>query len=39
VISARAGKHLAWDAENMRFTDDAQATQLVTPEYRTGWAL
>jgi hypothetical protein len=39
VISARTGKHLAWDAENMRFTNDAQANQLVTPEFRTGWAL
>jgi hypothetical protein len=39
VISARTGKHLAWDAENMRFTNDAQANQFLTPEYRTGWAL
>jgi len=39
VTSAQTGKRLAWDAETMRFTNDARANQSVTPEYRAGWAL
>jgi predicted dehydrogenase len=39
VISARTGKHLAWDAANMRFTNDEDANQYLNPPYRSGWAL
>jgi predicted dehydrogenase len=39
VISARTGKHLLWDAPNMRFTNDAEANQYIDPPYRSGWSL
>jgi predicted dehydrogenase len=37
VIAQRTGKHLAWDAANMRFTNDAGANQFLNPPYRAGW--
>ncbi len=34
-----AGTKLAWDAQNMRFTNCAEANQFVNPAYRAGWTL
>jgi hypothetical protein len=39
VISARTGKHLLWDAPNMRFTNDDEANQYINPPYRSGWSI
>jgi hypothetical protein len=39
VIAARTGKDLSYDAENMRFTNDADANQYLTSTYREGWSL
>ena len=39
VIAQRTAKLLQWDAEGMRFPNDAAATQLLKPEYRQGWSL
>jgi hypothetical protein len=39
VVAQRTGKFLLWDAEGMRFPNDAAATQLLKPEYRKGWSL
>jgi predicted dehydrogenase len=39
VISARTGKHLNWDAENLRFTNDEAANEYINPPYRAGWSL
>ena len=38
VISARTGKHLAWDAPNIRFNDN-EANEYINPPYRSGWSL
>ncbi len=34
-----AGKKLEWDAAKLRFTNNADATKLVSKEYRKGWEL
>jgi hypothetical protein len=39
VVAIRTGKHLLWDAENMRTTNDAGANQYVAGTYRAGWGL
>jgi len=39
VIAQRTGRFLLWDAASMRFRNDAEATALLTPEYRKGWTL
>jgi predicted dehydrogenase len=40
VIGIRLpGVKLEWDAQNMRFTNSAEANQLVNPPYRAGWTL
>ncbi len=39
VIASRTGKVLRWDAENMRFSNDAQANEYLNPPYRSGWSL
>lgn len=39
VIAQRTGKHLAWNAADMRFTNNADANQLLNPPYRAGWSL
>ena len=39
VISSRTGKHLVWDAQAMRFTNDAEANEFLNPPYRSGWSL
>lgn len=33
------GEELRWDSANMRFTDHAEATRLLTPRFREGWRL
>ena len=38
-IAQRTGKTLLWDAENMRFTNDADANQYLNPPARAGWQL
>jgi hypothetical protein len=39
VIAVRTGKDLLYDAQNVRFTNDADANQYIDPPYRTGWSL
>ncbi len=39
TVAQRTGKHLGWDAENLRFTNDASAGEMVRAEYRPGWSL
>ncbi|MHC4734204.1 MAG: hypothetical protein ACYTDW_07040 [Planctomycetota bacterium] len=38
-IALRTGKHLKWDGENMRFTNDSGANKYVKESYRSGWSL
>jgi predicted dehydrogenase len=33
------GQELKWDGPNMRFTNNAEATRLLTPKFREGWSL
>jgi predicted dehydrogenase len=33
------GQELKWDAPNMRFSNNAEATKLLTPTFRQGWTL
>jgi predicted dehydrogenase len=33
------GQELKWDGPNMRFTNNAEATKLLTPTFRQGWSL
>jgi hypothetical protein len=39
VAAQRTGKFLQWDSAGMRFTNDAEATGLLKPDYRKGWTL
>jgi hypothetical protein len=39
ALRAGQGKKLVYDAPNMRFTNDADANQHLTREYRAGWSL
>jgi predicted dehydrogenase len=38
-VAMRAGKKLEWDAENMKFTNAADAEKFLHFEYRKGWTL
>ena len=38
-IALRTGKHLKWDGENMRFTNDSGANKYIKESYRSGWSL
>jgi len=38
-IAIRVGKPLVWNADEMRFTNSADANQLVRETYREGWSL
>jgi len=38
-IAIRAGKELCWDGENMRITNDKDATNYLKESYRSGWSL
>jgi predicted dehydrogenase len=39
VSAQRSAKYLAYDASAMRFTNDADANQYLTEQYRSGWSL
>jgi hypothetical protein len=39
VIAARTGKDLVYDAQNMRFTNDAGANEYLSAPSRPGWSL
>ena len=39
VIAIRTGKHLDWDPQAMRITNDAEANQYLNEPYRAGWSL
>ncbi len=38
-IAIRTGKHLQYDGENMRFTNNNDANKYVKEPYRSGWSL
>ncbi len=38
-VALRAGKKIEWDGVNMKVTNDADANQYITREYRAGWGL
>jgi predicted dehydrogenase len=38
-IAIRTGKHLNWDAGNMKFTNNSAANKYVKEPYRSGWVL
>jgi predicted dehydrogenase len=38
-IAIRTDKELQWDAENMKFANNAAANEYVKPKYRSGWSL
>lgn len=37
IAIRRSGKRLEWDAKAMKFTNDEEANQFLTPAYREGW--
>ena len=39
VIALRVDGKLEWDSERMRFTNSAEANELIRPKYRKGWQL
>ncbi len=39
TIAQRTGRHLNWDAENLRITNDEEANQLVRQPNRRGWEI
>ena len=39
IAIRRSGTRLEWDNDAMKFTNDAEANKLLTPEYREGWKL
>ena len=39
TVAVRTQKHLYWDAEEARFTNDAEANQYVNEPHRSGWSL
>ena len=39
ALRAGAGKKILYDAQNMRITNDPEANQYLTREYRPGWAI
>ncbi|MFQ6034542.1 MAG: Gfo/Idh/MocA family protein [Sedimentisphaerales bacterium] len=38
-IAIRTGRHLTWDGQNMRFTNDDAANVYIKETYRSGWSL
>jgi hypothetical protein len=38
-IAIRTGKHLDWDADKLRFTNEEAANRFVDPPYENGWKL
>ena len=39
TIALRTGKKIEWDSEQFAITNDAEANQLVSKQYRSGWEL
>ncbi|MGI9545574.1 MAG: Gfo/Idh/MocA family oxidoreductase [Cyclobacteriaceae bacterium] len=39
AVALRSNKQVIYDAENMKITNDAEANQYLTREYRPGWEL
>jgi hypothetical protein len=39
AVALRTGKRLAWDEANMRITNDEEANQYLSRDYRKGWEL
>jgi Oxidoreductase family, C-terminal alpha/beta domain len=39
VAAQRTGQCLQYDSQSMRFTNDAEANQLLDQPYRAGWSL
>ena len=39
IAVRRTGTRLEWNNDAMKFTNDAEANTLLTPEYREGWSL
>jgi hypothetical protein len=39
VSAQRSAKYLEYDASAMRFTNDVDANQYLTEQYRSGWSL
>jgi hypothetical protein len=39
IAIQRLGEKLEWDGENMRFTNSAEANELINPPSRKGWEL
>jgi predicted dehydrogenase len=39
IVSLRANRKIHYDAANMRVTNDADANEFLTREYRRGWSL
>ena len=39
IAMQRLGEKLEWDGKNMRFTNSAEANELVNPPSRKGWEL
>ncbi|MBX7212077.1 MAG: Gfo/Idh/MocA family oxidoreductase [Verrucomicrobiaceae bacterium] len=39
IAIRRSGTRLEWDNDAMKFTNDAEANAMLTPEYREGWKL
>ncbi|MXW82931.1 MAG: Gfo/Idh/MocA family oxidoreductase [Rhodothermaceae bacterium] len=39
TIALRTGEHISWDAENMKVTGENIPHELMTREYRDGWAV
>ncbi len=38
-VAYRLGKPIVWDAENLKATNEPEATELIRPESRKGWTL
>jgi predicted dehydrogenase len=39
IAIRRSGTRLEWDAEQMKFTNDDEANQFITPTFRQGWSI
>jgi len=39
IAIQRSGKRLEWDADAMKFTNDALANTMVAPHFREGFSL
>lgn len=37
IALRRSGQRLEWDAKQMKFTNDSEANDLITPKFREGW--